>query len=325
MSNSRVNLKKPWIAGLLAYLIPGAGHFYQRRYFKGTVFSVGILGSFFYGMYLGDWQPVYYRDVSPVAHENKSRRITLSFLAQVMIGVPSFPALVQFSRYNKAEDWQAGVGDRFAELDGRIESEFEGTYLHGGVTQNVVGRLEIKATRTEEDDQFIHSGMPAITGRFVGTNEKGEPIELVLGGQLDELGPRISGSSRCTLNCSVVDEADAFAFVGELNGHIPRSVLNWYQVPLTGKQLDDVHRRLGKLFEMAQVFTWIAGLLNILAIWDALEGPAYGYGDEKPSTDENSDSKKSTSNNTEDDQVPSSTADKETSQKQSQASATAAS
>ena len=31
---------------------------------------------------------------------------------------------------------------------------------------------------------------------------------------------------------------------------------------------------------MGAVFTLIAGLLNILAIWDAFEGPAYGFGDE---------------------------------------------
>jgi hypothetical protein len=40
------------------------------------------------------------------------------------------------------------------------------------------------------------------------------------------------------------------------------------------------------MFELALVFTWIAGLLNILAVWDALEGPAYGYGDEEPEPSE---------------------------------------
>ena len=43
---------------------------------------------------------------------------------------------------------------------------------------------------------------------------------------------------------------------------------------------------MGKFFELAKIFTWIAGLLNILAVWDAFEGPAYGYGDEEESTDE---------------------------------------
>lgn len=42
-----------------------------------------------------------------------------------------------------------------------------------------------------------------------------------------------------------------------------------------------MNRRLGgKRYEIALLFTWVAGLLNLLAIWDAYEGPAYGYGDE---------------------------------------------
>ena len=41
-----------------------------------------------------------------------------------------------------------------------------------------------------------------------------------------------------------------------------------------------MNRRLGRSYEIALLFTWVAGLLNLLAIWDAYEGPAYGYGDE---------------------------------------------
>ncbi len=50
-----------------------------------------------------------------------------------------------------------------------------------------------------------------------------------------------------------------------------------------------LHAELGKIHELALVFTWIAGLLNILAVWDAIDGPAYGYGDEpEPDPDEES-------------------------------------
>ena len=45
--------------------------------------------------------------------------------------------------------------------------------------------------------------------------------------------------------------------------------------------LQGLNGRLTKRFGMALVFTWIAGLLNILAIWDAVQGPAYGYDDEQ--------------------------------------------
>ena len=39
-----VDLKNPVIAGVLAFLCPGAGHFYQKRFFKAFVFAIGIWG-----------------------------------------------------------------------------------------------------------------------------------------------------------------------------------------------------------------------------------------------------------------------------------------
>jgi hypothetical protein len=39
--------------------------------------------------------------------------------------------------------------------------------------------------------------------------------------------------------------------------------------------LNGLQPRLGKLVEIATVYTTVAGLLNILAIYDAYEGPAY--------------------------------------------------
>jgi hypothetical protein len=40
--------------------------------------------------------------------------------------------------------------------------------------------------------------------------------------------------------------------------------------------LDRAHRELGSRFELGVVYTMIAGLLNLLAIFDAVYGPAYG-------------------------------------------------
>jgi hypothetical protein len=39
--------------------------------------------------------------------------------------------------------------------------------------------------------------------------------------------------------------------------------------------INGLHPRLGKLVEVGTIYTTIAGLLNILAIFDAYEGPAY--------------------------------------------------
>jgi len=43
----------------------------------------------------------------------------------------------------------------------------------------------------------------------------------------------------------------------------------------TQNDLNALQTRLGKLVEIGSIYTCIAGLLNILAIYDAYEGPAY--------------------------------------------------
>ncbi len=43
--------------------------------------------------------------------------------------------------------------------------------------------------------------------------------------------------------------------------------------------INALHPRLGKLVEVGTIYTTVAGLLNVLAIYDALEGPAYADGD----------------------------------------------
>lgn len=42
-----------------------------------------------------------------------------------------------------------------------------------------------------------------------------------------------------------------------------------------GKTLDELHKELGDGFELGTAYTMIAGLLNILAIYDAWGGPVF--------------------------------------------------
>ena len=49
--------------------------------------------------------------------------------------------------------------------------------------------------------------------------------------------------------------------------------------------LDRAHRELGGRFELGVVYTMIAGLLNILAVYDAYEGPAYEDEEDENETD----------------------------------------
>jgi hypothetical protein len=86
-----IDLRDRPLAAALAWLIPGAGHAYQRRWGKAAVFAICILGTFFYGMYLGDGRVVY-ASWGPTEHQRR-----LPYFLQLGVGLPALPALVQAS------------------------------------------------------------------------------------------------------------------------------------------------------------------------------------------------------------------------------------
>lgn len=82
-----VDLRNPYLAALLAWLIPGAGHFYQRRRAKGALFCICILSTFLFGLGLGRGRVVY--------ASFKSDDFRWQFVPQLACGAVSFPALAQ--------------------------------------------------------------------------------------------------------------------------------------------------------------------------------------------------------------------------------------
>lgn len=154
-----IPLRDPFLAAALAWLIPGAGHWYQGRRSKAWLFFVCILGTFFYGLYLGEGRVVY----ASMRAEDRH----FPYLCQVAVGVPALPALVQAYRVNHGkEPIPFPVWDRFMVPPG--------------------------------------------------------------------LGKHGDGPS----------------------------------------ELDDLQKRLNRFFELGTVYTMVAGLLNVLAIYDAWGGPA---------------------------------------------------
>ena len=149
-----IDLRDPNLAAFLAWLWPGAGHLYQRRYPKAVLFMVCILGTYFFGLTLGDNKVVY-------ASWNRVEK-RWQFIPQVAVGLPAAPALVQ-----------------------AVAGRNDGQPLFGGFMAGPRGR----------DDR-----------------ERAEQLS------------------------------------------------NW-------------HNRLNIRFELGTLYTMIAGLLNILAIWDAWGGP----------------------------------------------------
>lgn len=82
-------LKDPLIAGVLAWLIPGLGHFYQGRNAKGALFVICILGTFLYGLYLGGSREVGWGRAVYFSFRTGDWR--LPWLCQIGIGLPTVP------------------------------------------------------------------------------------------------------------------------------------------------------------------------------------------------------------------------------------------
>ncbi len=285
MADPRIKLKNRHLAALLAFLIPGAGHAYQGRYFKALIYSVSVLGLFVWGMSLGDWKVIYFRW--------QPKEKTIGYLSQVLTGLPALPALVQSYRYSLATD----EGNRRpGQEDFPIDATFRGFAKHESANDTWEGPVSGRIKLSLQDGQFG----PEVRGEFHGVLESGDrrEVEMSLAGPT-ELAPRLLASGNVAsqldgknrgkefsssgrrVSCRIVEPRNDFdSPAGQLEGTIPRSFLDWYQVPLEDDALQELNRRLGRRFEIALLFTWVAGLLNLLAVWDALEGPAYGYGDE---------------------------------------------
>jgi hypothetical protein len=277
---STVERRKPWeehnivVAFVLAVLVPGLGHLYQGRTLKGLIYLFGILGLFFWGVRLGDGIVVY-----NVPDKGASRRITLHYAAQLGAGAVSYPALWQTRRMVKGNN-------NVRQIDRPFTAKFSGRLIdsdHDAKSGKLEGTVHLEPAKGEY-------GMET-KGTFTGTLD-GKPAELQLSSSpFFDLERPIAAGSRRTLKCSVVDQSETRTGSGKrIVGSIPRPFFDSYGVPPDQDQLQEVTGRLGKLHELALVFTWIAGLLNVLAIWDCVQGPAYGFGDEvwaTPKPDEN--------------------------------------
>ena len=92
-----VELRDPWLAAFLAWLVPGLGHLYQGRTAKGLVFMICILGTFLFGLYLGDGHVVY-------ASLPQQQPYRWQYWCQVGAGLPALPALVQRERAKERKE-----------------------------------------------------------------------------------------------------------------------------------------------------------------------------------------------------------------------------
>jgi hypothetical protein len=191
----KIDLKNPALAGLLAWLIPGAGHFYQGRIAKAIAFFVCVMGLFFGGLWLGAGRVVYFR------WDNEDWR--WAYLAQVGAGLPALPALLDQFQLRPVF---ASALPKWASYGAKplTKNEFNDLLARNGVRQ------------LDHNDDSV------------------ERVQQRLG-ELREKG------------------------IG-------------YVVTLV--EVDDLHRKFGRMMDVALIYTMVAGLLNILIVYDAAAGPA---------------------------------------------------
>ena len=82
-----LDLHNRYLAVFLAWIIPGAGHFYQRRYAKSAIFFLCIISSFALGMFVGGGRCVY------ASWNSVEKR--WQYVLQAGVGLPALPAAYQ--------------------------------------------------------------------------------------------------------------------------------------------------------------------------------------------------------------------------------------
>jgi len=96
-----IDLRNPFVAGLLAWLVPGLGHYYQRRYHKALLFFLCIMPTFIAGCALASssevgiarnvywsWRPAEWR---------------LWWLVQAPLGIAAVPSAIQAWQINSGQ------------------------------------------------------------------------------------------------------------------------------------------------------------------------------------------------------------------------------
>ena len=93
-----LDLKNRHLAAFLAWLIPGMGHIYQGRTGKGLLFAICILGTFYYGLAIGENKVVFASTAPIVSRDFAFVRERWQYPCQFFVGLPALPALVQRAR-----------------------------------------------------------------------------------------------------------------------------------------------------------------------------------------------------------------------------------
>ncbi len=192
--NLKIDLRDPLWAAFLAWLWPGAGHLYQRRYAKGFLFMACIMGTFLFGLGLGRGRVVY--------ASTRPNDFRWQYFMQLGVGLPALPALAQAYKTKAGGDPWFPIAYRYP----------RGFMDHQGNIRSLEIIEDIAAFRKDSDRKPIVDGLFAPPAGPISEQEN------------DVLGM-------------------------------------WH---LESKQK----------FDIGTLFVIVAGLLNLLVVYDAFAGPS---------------------------------------------------
>lgn len=103
-----IDLRNRYLAAFLAWIVPGAGHYYQGRHAKGTLFVISVLSIWLLGFSLGGGHVVY------ASWAPGDRR--WHYFLQAGVGAAALPALIQGNRMRHATDRDGRTVDSYRPL-----------------------------------------------------------------------------------------------------------------------------------------------------------------------------------------------------------------
>ena len=245
-----VDLKDRGLAAFLAWLIPGLGHLYQGRTAKAGLFFVCIMGTFLYGLYLGSGDELLMFNTSLQFQDELDRGVIpqdlrLDFERHKVAGQANVRSLSQNASVSTEEE-----GSRWRITDGSVVY----TVRKEGNRLSILGKLGwarvVYFSWRRGDKRLAYLcqvgiGLPALPALMQAS--------------------RMGSGKRVWLNGFMAPP------------WIPSSGAAWNHPDRNRNQPsdDELNYHLAPFLELGKHFTMIAGLLNILAIYDAWAGPVF--------------------------------------------------
>jgi hypothetical protein len=248
------------VGAVLSYLVPGLGQIIQGRIGKGVLFLLCVYTLFFYGVYLGAAEAKVdgrtYRVASNVYIPVTSRQADSppqpqpggNLLMRGVSAVASYPRpQIVGQLFVGAAAWPAII--QYYHAKARHEdpnvADAEITRLYAAMTEKRAAAAEKKQRADEEKKQ----------------------------GRAEEAKELLADQERLLKDAKEAgDEAKELERLERAKLH---PILGDFMREPTLRATNAVFNAGDKRLELAWVFTVIAGVLNVLVIYDALAGPAF--------------------------------------------------